>query len=102
MPVVTLSYRRLAGMVGAPVDRIRESLPFLGLDIEHEEGGMVRVEYSPNRPDYSTEYGIALGLRGKLDVETGIYGINVAEAEWRLEADETVLPVRPAITGIST
>lgn len=101
MPVVTLSYRRLAGMVGAPADRIRESLPFLGLDIEYEDGDdMVRVEYSPNRPDYSTEYGIALGLRGKLDVETGIYGINVAEAGWHLEADEAVLPVRPAVTGM--
>lgn len=100
MPVVSLSYGRLSRMVGAPTEEVRKSLPFLGLDIEHEDGDTVRIEYSPNRPDYSTEYGVALGLRGMLDIETGTYPVKIAESGWRLEADESVLPVRPAITGM--
>lgn len=100
MPVVSLSYERLSRMVGAPVEEVRKSLPFLGLDIEYEDGDTVRIEYSPNRLDYSTEYGLALGLRGMLDIETGIYPVRIAAAKWRLEADESVLPVRPAITGM--
>lgn len=100
MPVVSLSYERLSRMVGAPAGEVRRSLPFLGLDIEHEQGDTVRIEYSPNRPDYSTEYGVALGLRGMLDIETGIYPARISAAGWRLEADESVRTVRPAITGM--
>ena len=72
MPVVELSYSRLLRLVGGSTRKqISEILPFLGLDIESEHGDAVRVEYSPNRPDYSTDFGIALGLQGLLGVKTG-------------------------------
>src|SRR3989338_674049 len=65
MPVVELSYSRLQKLVGkVSKKQISDSLPFLGLDIESEDKDLVRVEYSPNRPDYSTDLGIALGLQG--------------------------------------
>ena len=43
----------------------------MGLDIESEDKDLVRIEYSPNRPDYSTDFGIALGMQGLLGIKTG-------------------------------
>lgn len=100
MPVVELSYRRLSDMAGAQVDTIRERLPHLGLDIEYEEGDAVRVEYSPNRPDYSTEYGIGLGLQGILGRETGIMPMRMGPPRWSIRADDSVAGVRGAVTGV--
>ena len=100
MPVVQASYSRLSEMSGAPADRIRQRLPHLGLDIEREDGDTVHVEYSPNRPDYSTEYGMALGLQGILGVRTGIVPLTVKPSRWTMTADESVCGVRGAVTGI--
>ena len=65
MPVVELNINRIKKLVGNVTRKqILDSLPFLGLDIESEVGDEIRIEYSPNRPDYSTDYGIATGLQG--------------------------------------
>ena len=64
-------------------------LPYLGLDIEGQDGRAVRIEYSPNRPDYSTVYGIAAGLRymrGKKQ-----YEINV-QADWSITLESMQRP----------
>ena len=72
MPVIELSYSRLQKLIGkVSIKQISDSLPFLGLDIESENKDLVRIEYSPNRPDYSTDFGIALGLQGLLGIKTG-------------------------------
>ena len=62
MPVVELNLSRLQKLVGKNTNKkqILDNLPFLGLDIESLGRNTVRVEYSPNRPDYSTDFGIAL------------------------------------------
>ena len=101
MPVVELSYSRLQELVGATKEQISESLPFLGLDIESEDGDLVRVEYSPNRPDYSTDYGISLGLQGFLGIKTGPVGIKIKKSgRYAIEAKPGVKKTRPYITGI--
>ena len=100
MPVVIVSLRRLAALAGAPEGAVRERLPFLGLDIEHESGDEISVEYSPNRFDYSTEFGIATGLQGVLGTRTGLPDVPVGPARHRIDVSEGVAPVRPAITGI--
>ena len=65
MPVVALYFSRLQKLIGkVSKKQISELLPFLGLDIESEDNQRIRVEYSPNRPDYSTDFGIAIGLQG--------------------------------------
>jgi len=73
MPVVELSLSRLQKLVGKNTNKkqILDTLPFLGLDIESLGRNTVRVEYSPNRPDYSTDFGIALGLQGILGISRG-------------------------------
>ena len=102
MPVVEVSYSRLQGMAGAPKTKIAEALPFLGLDIESEDGDSVRIEYSPNRPDYSTDVGIALGLQGLLGTKTGEVRLGVKNtARYSITARPGVSGVRPFVTGIA-
>lgn len=76
-------------------------LPFLGLDIESEDKDLVRIEYSPNRPDYSTDFGIALGLQGLLRVKTGAIKLNVKKSnQYLISVKSDVSKIRPFVTGI--
>ena len=102
MPVVELSYSKLQKLVGkVSKKQISESLPFLGLDIESEEGDLVRVEYSPNRPDYSTEFGIAMGLQGLLGIKTGAIKLKIKSSkEYKITVKPSVAKIRPFVTGI--
>jgi len=101
MPVVELSYSSLQKLIGkSSKKQISESLPFLGLDIESEEGDLVRVEYSPNRPDYSTDFGIALGMQGLLGVKIGSIKLNIKKSNYVIKVEPTVSKVRPFVTGI--
>ena len=101
MPVVEISYSNLQKLIGkSSKKQISESLPFLGLDIESEEGDLVRVEYSPNRPDYSTDFGIALGMQGLLGVKTGAIKLNVKKSSYSIKVNPAVSKVRPFVTGI--
>jgi len=102
MPVVELSYSRLQKLVGkVSKKQISDSLPFLGLDIESEDKDQVRIEYSPNRPDYSTDFGIALGLQGLLGIKTGIIKLNVKKSnKYSISVKPDVSKIRPFVTGI--
>jgi phenylalanyl-tRNA synthetase beta chain len=102
MPVVELSYSRLQILVGKITKKqISDSLPFLGLDIESEDKDLVRIEYSPNRPDYSTDFGIALGLQGLLGIKTGVIKLNVKKSnKYSISVKSDVSKIRPFVTGI--
>jgi len=102
MPVVELSYSRLQKLVGKVTKKqISDSLPFLGLDIESEDKDLVRIEYSPNRPDYSTDFGIALGLQGLLGKKTGAVKLNVKKSNnCAISVKSDVSKVRPFVTGV--
>ncbi|MDX1596144.1 MAG: phenylalanine--tRNA ligase subunit beta, partial [Nitrosopumilaceae archaeon] len=102
MPVVEVSYSRLQKLVGkVSKKQIAEILPFLGLDIESENKDLVRVEYSPNRPDYSTDFGIALGLQGLMGVKTGIFKLKIKNSnDYIINVKQNVSKIRPYVTGI--
>jgi len=102
MPVVELSYTRLQKLIGkVSKKQISDSLPFLGLDIESEDKDLVRVEYSPNRPDYSTDFGIALGLQGLLGIKTGVIKLNVKKSKnFSISVNPSVSKIRPFVTGV--
>jgi len=102
MPVVELSYTRLQKLVGKTTKKqISDSLPFLGLDIESENKDLIRIEYSPNRPDYSTDFGIALGLQGLLRIKTGAIKLNVKKSnKYAISVKSEVSKIRPFVTGI--
>ncbi len=102
MPVVELNYNRLQKLVGgkATKKKIIDSLPYLGLDIEGETNNDVRIEYSPNRPDYSTDYGIAIGLQGLLGIKKGQVNLKIKKSKNQIKVDSSVSKVRPFVTGI--
>lgn len=102
MPVVELSYTRLQKLVGKVTKKqISDSLPFLGLDIESENKDLIRIEYSPNRPDYSTDFGIALGLQGLFGIKTGAIKLNVKKSnKYPISVKSEVSKIRPFVTGI--
>ena len=73
VPVVSIKIERLRKLLpDIPVDTALDTLPFVGLDIEDIDQDIIRVEYNPNRPDLSSDYGVARALRGLLEIETGL------------------------------
>jgi phenylalanyl-tRNA synthetase beta chain len=102
MPVIALSYSRLQKLVGkVSKKQISESLPFLGLDIESDQADRIRVEYSPNRPDYSTDFGIALGLQGLLGIKTGGIKLKIKKSnQYKINVTPSISKIRPYVTGI--
>ena len=103
MPVVELNINRIRKLVSGKTTRkqILDALPFLGLDIESEDGDEIRIEYSPNRPDYSTDYGIATGLQGLLGIKKGIQKITIKKkGKFSIKVDSSVTKIRPYVTGV--
>ena len=102
MPVVTLYLNRLQKLLGKKTSRkkIISTLPFIGLDIEEQTKDHIAVEYSPNRPDYSTDYGIASGIQGLLGIKTGMPKLKIKKGKYSIKVDPSVRKVRPFITAI--
>jgi phenylalanyl-tRNA synthetase beta chain len=102
MPVVTLYFNRITKLLGRKVSRekIASTLPFLGLDIEEETSDHINVEYSPNRPDFSTDYGIVSSLQGLLEIKLGAQQLRIKKGVHVIKADASVAKVRPYIVAI--
>jgi phenylalanyl-tRNA synthetase beta chain len=102
MPVVTLYFNRITKLLGSKVSRekIISTLPFLGLDIEEETSDHINVEYSPNRPDFSTDYGIVASLQGLLGIKLGAPQLGIKNGIHTIKADTSVAKVRPYIVAI--
>ena len=78
-----------------------DMLPFLGLDIEYRDDKGIRLEYSPNRPDFSTFYGISRALNGLLGKEVGIPKFKLIENRKNfINVDSSVSNIRPYIASI--
>jgi phenylalanyl-tRNA synthetase beta chain len=97
LPVLKIYFSRLGKMTGLSNERILDRLPFLGLDIESVDAESVRIEYNPNRADFSTDYGIARALKGLVGSEVGLPSYQVAAGPIRVEADANLSKVRPWI-----
>ena len=55
------------------------------------------------RPDYSTDFGISLGLQGLLGIKTGAVKLNIKKSTRIIQYQqnpELYLKVRPFVTGI--
>ncbi|MFQ6011916.1 MAG: phenylalanine--tRNA ligase subunit beta, partial [Nitrososphaerales archaeon] len=99
MPVVTLYIDRLQKMLGSSLnlDKLVDRIPHLGVDIEERSEEYLRVEYNPNRPDFSTDYGIVRALKGLLQIEVGRPDYVVQGGNTSLLVEPSVLKVRPHI-----
>ncbi len=85
-------------MTGLPRETIVDRLPFLGLDIEGEDADAIRIEYNPNRADFSTDYGIARALLGLVGRELGPPEYHVRKGRFSVHVSSGVAHVRPYIS----
>jgi phenylalanyl-tRNA synthetase beta chain len=99
MPVVNFSYKRIEKLIPEKkVQEVIEALPFIGLDIEGTDNVAIRLEYNPNRPDFSSDYGIARAIRGLLGLEEGVPKFKVGGASGKqIIVDNKVRNTRPYI-----
>ena len=102
LPVVSFPVRKIEEFFpGYDVDRILDMLPYIGLDIEYVDEDEIRVEYSPNRPDFSSYYGIARSLKGLLEIEMGIPNVNIVQVkDYVISVNKSVSDLRPFIVGL--
>lgn len=103
MPVIQLSLTRVGAYCKgrASEKTILETLPYLGLDIEDQSGDFVSVEYSPNRPDFSSEAGIARALVGLLGIELGPPVFVFPRSKFKIAiSGKEIERVRPVIKGL--
>lgn len=78
-----------------------DRLPYVGLDIEGSDARTVRVEYSPNRPDFGTDYGIARALRGTIGKEIGLPAYKSRPSGITVTVDPRLASVRPYIACVT-
>jgi phenylalanyl-tRNA synthetase beta chain len=104
VPVVNIKLERLKRLVsgGIKMSNVLDILPFVGVDIEDVGKDVIRVEYNPNRPDLSSDYGVARALRGLLDIETGLPKFRLAGRSGLAVSfeDAAVRKIRPYLIAL--
>ncbi len=95
-------FDRIKKILGKSIPKVKiiDTLPFIGLDIEDETADRIIVEYSPNRPDFSTDYGIITGLQGLLGTKLGMPMLKIKNGKNSVKVDTSVSKVRPYVTAI--
>jgi phenylalanyl-tRNA synthetase beta chain len=103
MPVVAFTFERMNKFFpNRRLDDILQMLPFIGVDIEGiDNDSGVRIEYNPNRPDFSSDYGIARAVKGLLEIETGIPEFKLSgRSGCSIKVDTSTKQVRPFIVSL--
>lgn len=101
MPTIELKIERLERLVGKKlnIDELEYDLQWISLDLEdiNKEERILKVEYNPNRPDFSSPEGIARALKGYYEIEVGLPSFELEESNIVLHVDPSVKKVRPYI-----
>ena len=101
MPTIELKVERLEKLVGRKLElkELEYDLQWISLDLEdiNEEEQTVKVEYNPNRPDFSSPEGIARALKGYYEIEEGLPTFDFISGKTVLNVDPVVNEVRPYI-----
>ena len=83
------------------LEDIVASLPFIGLDIEGRDDKLIKLEYNPNRPDFSSYIGIVRALKGYLGLETGLPKYRLRnDKKFRIKISGSVKSIRPYIRAL--
>ncbi len=101
MPAITLERDRFSSFVGRElsVEEMAKWLPWLGVDTEEIGSDYVKVEYNPNRVDFSSYGGVARAFRGLMGWETGLPKFTLKSGNIILKVDESVAEVRPYVVS---
>jgi phenylalanyl-tRNA synthetase beta chain len=102
VPVVNIKFEHLKRLVsGIKMNKVLDLLPYVGVDIEDVGKDVIRVEYNPNRPDLSSDYGVARALRGLLDIETGLPKFKLAgRSGLAVSIEDAVRKIRPYLIAL--
>ncbi len=101
MAVITLYEDRFSSFVGRKLTakRMVKWLPWLGVDIEETGPDYVKVEFNPNRVDFSSYAGLARAFRGLMGWEKGLPKYEVKKGNIVLNVNPKVSRVRPYVVG---
>ena len=101
IPTLELKIERLEKLVGKKlnIEDLEYDLQWISLDLEgvNEDEQKIKVEYNPNRPDFSSPEGIARTLKGYYEIELGLPQYEITPGEIVLNVDPSVKKVRPYI-----
>jgi phenylalanyl-tRNA synthetase beta chain len=81
------------------IRQLAEAVPWIGVEIEEEGEDWIRIEYNPNRPDFSSQQGVARALKGLQEIEIGLPKYTVTKGNLSLIVEPSVKDVRPCIVG---
>ena len=101
MPVITLDQTRFSSFVGRTLnmEEMTKWLPWLGVDIEETGTDYVKIEFNPNRVDFSSYGGVARAFCGLMGWNTGLPKYTVKEGELVLKVHPSVSKVRPYVVA---
>jgi phenylalanyl-tRNA synthetase beta chain len=101
MPVVKITIEKMSSLIGRPtsMEKLEEIIPWIGVDIEEKGEGWIKIEYNPNRPDFSSQEGVARALKGLQEIEVGLPKYDVVKGNVSLIVEQSVKNVRPYIVG---
>jgi len=99
MPVVNILKTRIKSVFPHKnIEKILVKLPYLGLDIEGIDKEKIRVEYNPNRPDFSSDTGIFRSLKGLLNETVGLPLFRYSSDKlYQITIDPQVKQIRPIL-----
>ncbi|TFG02330.1 MAG: phenylalanine--tRNA ligase subunit beta [Promethearchaeota archaeon] len=101
MPTLELKIERLERLVGKKLNikELEYDLQWISLDLEdvNEEEQKIKVEYNPNRPDFSSPEGIARSLKGYYELEMGVPKHETLPGNIEMNVEQSVENVRPYI-----
>ncbi|MDW8092103.1 MAG: phenylalanine--tRNA ligase subunit beta [Nitrososphaerota archaeon] len=102
MPAITLSAKRMSKLIGTDlkVESLSEYVSRLGMSVEEVGDESLKVEYNPNRPDFSTAVGIARALKGIMGIEKGLPRCSARRSGYRVVVKRSVKSVRPWIGAL--
>jgi phenylalanyl-tRNA synthetase beta chain len=103
MPTIDLKIERLERLVGKELNikDLEFDLQMISLDLEDVDPveRKIKVEYNPNRPDFSSPEGIARALKGYYELELGLPKFEISQGNLVLNVNPSVKRVRPYIVG---
>lgn len=103
MPTIDLKIDELSELLGKKVeyDSLQYDLQWISLDIDEydAENQTIKVEFNPNRPDFSSPQGVVRLLKGYYDIEKGLAHYHVSKGKEYFEVSKKVKEIRPYVVS---
>ncbi|RLF97770.1 MAG: phenylalanine--tRNA ligase subunit beta, partial [Thaumarchaeota archaeon] len=101
MPILTVKKERFWTLLGERLDdeELVNLLHDLALDVEEVSKEYFRVEYAPNRPDYSSPIGLARAAKGLLELEVGAPHYELQPSRTYIDVDPRLRNIRPYVVS---